>query len=108
MKLTKPQKLMYDMAKVSEGAITVNCSSMLISGKKDESEMQAALNELFRINDALRIRINETDGVVTQYITDFIEREFDVLYFQNKEELDRYADAYSKKAINLTDRKSVV
>jgi len=103
MKLTKPQKLMYDMAKVNGGAITVNCSSMLISGKKGEAEMQAALNELFRLNDALRIRINETDGVVTQYVTDFIEREFDVLYFQNKEELDRYADAYSKKAINLTD-----
>ena len=62
MNLTKPQKLVYDMEKFAGGAIAVICGSMLIRGKKDLSEIKQAVNEIYRINDALRIRIKEEHG----------------------------------------------
>lgn len=103
MNLTKPQKMIYDMVKISGDTIAVNCSSMLITGKKCEEELQTAVNELFRLNDTLRLRINKTEGQVSQYVTDFSKQNFEVLHFTDKAELNNYADVYSKEPIDLTD-----
>lgn len=68
MRLTKPQKSIYDMEKYAGGAIAVICGSMLINGKKEISEIKKAVNELCRLNPALRIRISESNGEVSQDI----------------------------------------
>ena len=96
MNLTKPQKLIYDMEKFAGGTISVICGSMLIDDKKDLSKLKLAVNELYRLNDALRIRICETDNEVSQIVVDYAEQNINVLCFENKSELDAYAKNYSK------------
>ncbi len=101
MNLTKPQKLVYDMEKFAGGAIAVICGSMLIRGKKDLSEIKQAVNEIYRINDALRIRIKEEHGKTSQDIKKYEEREINVLHFENKTELDTYGEIYAKKPFDF-------
>ena len=101
MNLTKPQKLIYDMEKFSGGAISVICGSMLVRGEKDISEIKRAVNEIYRLNDALRIRISENEGEVVQTISEHTEQDIPVLCFENKAELDRYAESYAKVAVDL-------
>lgn len=67
-----------------------------ISWQKDLDELKQAINELYRLNDALRIRINETGGEVHQNVTEYCEQEIEVLSFENKAELDSYAEKYAK------------
>lgn len=101
MKLTKPQKLIYDMEIFSGGAISVICGSMLIRGDKDISEIKIAVKEIYRLNDALRIRISESGGGVSQDICEYIDQDIPVLCFDDKAELDRYAESYAKVAVDL-------
>lgn len=101
MNFTKPQKLIYDMEKFAGGAIAVICGSMIAHGKKDLSEIKKAVNELFRLNTALRMRISENDGEVSQTVCDYAEQDFNVLCFENKAELDSYAEDYAKKPLDF-------
>lgn len=101
MNLTKPQKLIYDMEKFSGGAISVICGSMLARGEKDISEIKRAVNEIYRLNDALRIRVVECDGEVSQNVCEYTKQDIPVLCFENKAELDRYAESYAKVAVDL-------
>ena len=101
MNLTKPQKLIYDMEKFSGGAISVICGSMLTRDEKDISEIKRAVNEIYRLNDALRIRISEDNGEVMQTVSEYTEQDISVLRFDDKAELDRYAESYAKVAVDL-------
>lgn len=96
MNLTKPQQLIYDMEKFSGGAIAMICGSMLSAGEKDLCRLSQVVNEIFRINEALRIRISEVDGNVYQNVTAHSEQEVEVLHFENKEALGAYAEDYAK------------
>lgn len=110
--LTKPQKLIYDMEKFTGGAIAIVCGSMLINTDKSVSEMKKAVNELYRLNDALRIRVTEENGQPYQYLTEYQEQEIEILSFDSKEELDNYASEYAKEPLDfygsLCDIKIVV
>lgn len=112
MNLTKPQKLIYDMEKFTGGAISIVCGSMLISTDKSVDEMKKAVNELYRLNDALRIRVAEKDGQPYQYITEYQEQNIEVLSFNSKEDLDDYASKFAKEPLDfygsLCDIKIVV
>ena len=101
MNLTKPQKLVYDMEKFAGGAIAVICGSMLIKGKSDLSKTRQVVNELYRLNDALRIRISENNGEISQTIRQYSEKEICELCFENKVELDAYAESYAKTPLNF-------
>lgn len=101
MNITKPQKLIYDMEKYAGGAISVICGGMLIRGEKETAEMQAAVNELYRLNDALRIRVSESDGTASQKITEYAEQNIPVLRFESKAELDSYAEKYAKTPLDF-------
>ena len=101
MNLTKPQKLIYDMEKYAQGTISVICGSILSKGEWEVTELKKAVNELYRINDALRIRIEETEGEVCQNICTYIEQEIEVLYFDSKTELDNYAERYTKIPLDM-------
>lgn len=81
MKLTKPQKLIYDMEKFAGGSISIVCGSMLIKTDKSIDEMQKSVNELYRLNDALRIRVSEEDVQPYQYVTEYQEKDIEVLTF---------------------------
>ena len=96
MNLTKPQKLIYDMEKFAGGSIAVICGSMLAPGKRGISELQRAVNEVYRLNNALRIRIIEDAAGTRQSIMEYEERKIEVLRFEDKAELDAYAEKYAK------------
>lgn len=112
MILTKPQKLIYDMEKFTGGTIAIVCGSMLINTDKSADEMKKTVNELYHLNDALRIRVSEENGQPYQYITEYKEQAVEVLSFNNKEELDDYASEYAKEPLDfygsLCDVKIVV
>ena len=112
MNLSKPQKLIYDMEKFTGGAIAIVCGSMLINTDKSVDEMKKTVNELYRLNDALRIRISEENGQPYQFITKYKEQDIEVLTFNSKEELDDFASEYAKEPLDfygsLCDVKIVV
>ncbi len=101
MNLTKPQQLIYDMEKFSGGAIAMICGSMLCDGNKDIYVLRQSVNEIYRINDALRIRVSETDGSLHQKVLEYSEQKIEVLYFGNRQELDTYAKDYAKIPFDL-------
>lgn len=101
LKLIKPQKLIYDMEKFADGSIATVCGSVIIKGEKDITELSNAVNELYRINDALRIKITETDGVPYQTITEYKKQEINVLRFKDKAELNNYAENFAREPMDF-------
>ncbi len=84
------------MEKYAGGSIANVCGCIVIKGKKDISVLTNAVNELYRLNDALRIRISETNGIPYQTVLEYREQEINVLHFEDKAELDSYAEKYAK------------
>lgn len=101
MNLTRPQKLIYDMEKFTGGTIAVLCGAMLVRGEKPLVEIKRAASELCRLNDALRIRIDESEDEVSQVVCDYAERDFSVLRFDTRDALDSYAEKYAKLPLDL-------
>jgi len=99
--LTKPQKLIYDMEKFAGGSVSNVCGSILIKGSKDISVLTNAVNELYRLNDALRIRITETDGVPYQTVLKYKEQKINILRFDKKSDFNFYAEKYAKEPIDF-------
>lgn len=99
--LTKPQKIIYDMEKFAGGSIATVCGGVMINGVKDENILTAAINEIYRINDALRTRITEKDGIPYQTILEYKEQKIPVLRFKDKQELDAYAEKYAKEPMDF-------
>lgn len=99
--LSKSQMQVYDMEKYAGGTISVICGSMLLKGEKDIAVLQAAVNELYRINPVLRTRIVETNNGTMQNIEDYAPQSINVLCFADKLELRAYAEAYAQQPIEL-------
>lgn len=100
--LTKPQQSIYSMEKFSGSSVSVICGSMLIKTSKTVSEMTKAVQEIYRLNDALRIRLTEQKGHTLQYIADYQQQDITVLQFNTKEELDSYSTAFTKVPFDLS------
>lgn len=100
-KLFKSQKVVYDMEKYAGGSIAVICGSLLIEGTRSQAELTDAINGLYRLNPALRTRITETDEGVVQSVLEYTEQDIDILRFNSKDELERYAEDYAKKPLDL-------
>ena len=102
MRVTKPQRLIYDMEKFIGGSISVICGCFLMPGMYDVDTLKNAVNGLFRLNDALRMRIVDTGSEVSQYIEAYTPREIEVLHFGGKKELDDYCDNSARIPFELT------
>ena len=89
------------MEKFIGGAIGVICGSALMDADISVEEAQKAVNEIFRINDALRIRIVDDNGKPQQYVADYAEADIEVLHFGSKAELDSYAAEYAKEPLDF-------
>ena len=74
MKLTKPQKQIYNMESLMNGSIACVCGCMLLDIEKSEEEINNALNVMYSMNDALRIRIQKNGKNFSQYIKEFEEK----------------------------------
>ena len=101
MELTNPQKMIYTMEKFAGGSVAVICGSVLNKGKCDVSALKRALNEIYRINDALRMEIIEDGDGVSQRIRPYQYKEIEVLRFADKEALDTYANAWTREPMDM-------
>lgn len=96
MNLSKPQELIWDMERFAGGSVAVICASTLRAGQQDEASLQAAANELFRRNDALRIRLRVSGSEAEQYIADHVPRHMEALRFSDSAALTAYANHYAR------------
>lgn len=99
--LTKPQRLIYDMEKFAGGSIATICGSIMIEGKQNTETLINAVNELYRLNDALRIRIIEKEGTPFQAINGYTEQQTAVLHFAQRSEFYEYAENYAKESMDF-------
>ncbi len=96
VRLSNPQKLIYDMEKYAGGTVAIVCGSVLLEGEKEPADLIQAVNAIFRCNDALRTRIIEQEGKVSQEVENFQERTINVLQFDSKDALTAFAEEYAK------------
>lgn len=82
----------YASDRVGGAQLWTLCASVLLPRKISDADLQHAANELFRINDELRVRFVEDDAnkAVYQEILPFRERVFDTLTFDSKDDLDAW------------------
>ena len=101
MYLTKPQELIWDMERFAGDSVAVICASVLRNGHRDERNLQHAVNRLFCLNDALRIRIKVQGDNVVQEIAEYKEQQAEVLYFPDAPALEKYAESFAKTPMNI-------
>ena len=89
------------MEKYVGGSIAVICGSILFTTKYEMGKLKRAVNELIRLNDALRIKVTEIDGTVNQEFMDYREKDTEVLAFDSKSDLSAYAEEFAKIPLDL-------
>lgn len=99
--LSKPQRLVYDMEKYAGGSISVICGSVIYKGEKSRQELENAVNHLYQMNDALRMRVICTNEGVKQEVGKFVPHSVETLSFVTKEDLDFFANWYAKEPLDL-------
>ncbi|MBO7677781.1 MAG: hypothetical protein J6S49_09770 [Erysipelotrichaceae bacterium] len=102
--LHRAQMFMYFADKQGAGQAALLTGSVLLPRKIEISKLQDAANELFRENDALRAVFVEKDEKVYQDVEPYVRREFPVLHFDSKEELDKYGEVYGTIPLKLPIR----
>lgn len=102
--LCKQQQDIYDMEKFSGGSISSICGSMIIKGTESEENISEAINNIIKSNDILRIRIHEENNKTFQDFEDFKTQDFEVLYFEDKNRLDIFAERFSKKPMDISKK----
>ena len=100
--LSRAQKAIYKVDKLVGGSTCNICKSILFNKKYPVDEIKHGIINVFRINDALRIRIKDENGEPMQYFTEIYPNDIEVLYFNNKEELDAFGDKWAKEPINIS------
>lgn len=99
--LTNPQKLIYDMHNyLGYGAATIGVD-MMFSGSIDLKVMNTVLNDVCKINDALRIRIDDNAENTKQYVDDFNYKQYDVLKFNSQPKYKQYAQKRAESNVSL-------
>ena len=101
MQLTKPQKQIYDTDKVIGGAVSNICGSIIIEGTIDTVLLKNAVNDLFRLNDSLRIRIMEHNGEPSQSIANYTSKDINILFFESQKQLDDYAQTIAQQPMDI-------
>lgn len=89
------QTYIYMGERQGAGQMFTLCASIVVPRVIDDGKLQAAANELFRINDGLRSRFVEAaDGKVYEETLPYEEQEFEVLHFKSREKLDAWGRIY--------------
>ena len=101
MRLSKPQMLVYNMEKYTGGTVSILCGSILLDKKYDYEVLNNAINRIIEMNPMLRVRIDESDGVPTQHITDYVKTNIEKTSFKNEKELNDYGKKMADKALDF-------
>ena len=99
--LTAQQKAIHDLEKFTGGSVFNICVSTLFPEKHSVDEIKHAIATVFRLNDALRIRIKEENGKTIQYLTDFYPDDAEVLRFKSRDELDKFGEKWACEPIDI-------
>ena len=100
-KLHHNQRMFYFFDKVGAGQGALLTGSVIIPRKIPVSELQAAANEVFRINDQMRVRFVEKEDGVYQEIKPYEKKEFEVMRFESREALHEWCDGYGTIPLTL-------
>ena len=103
MRLSLPQKQIYYMEMFNKDAINVNCGTVLLDKLYDVRKIEKAINEVFRINEALRTKIYMKAGEPHQYFSEYAEKAVEVLYFNSKAEVHSYGQTQAQLPMDLFD-----
>ena len=98
------QKFMYFADRQGAGQALLLCGSITIPHKTEIEKMQEAANQVFCLNNGLRTYFIEKDGTVYQDIRPYEKKEFEVLKFESKEELDAFGKVYATIPLQLDIR----
>ncbi len=99
--LTKPQRLIYETDKFAGGSIATICGSILFEGAEDVQKIKQCINEIYRKNDALRIKITENFDGTKQSVSDCKEKDIEVLYFDNEDAFSTHAQNLSEESMDM-------
>ena len=103
-KLTNPQKNIWNMEQYFKGtAINNICGSVLVKEDTNLKILAQAINKFIENNDSFRTRIKLIDGVPYQYFIDNKTYEFDILNFNNIDELTSYAEKMASKPFEIIE-----
>ena len=100
-KLYNDQDFFYFFDKIGAGQTENITGSMIIPRKEPVSELQAAANEVFRINDQMRVRFVEKEDGVYQEIKPYEKKELEVMRFESREALHEWCDGYGTIPLTL-------
>lgn len=104
--LSNPQMSIWYTEKLyTETSISNIAGTLRINGDIDLSILNAAVNLVVKNNEGLRLRITEASGTPMQYVSDFIERQYDVVDFSNApiEALYKWEEEQSRIPLPMID-----
>ncbi len=101
MQLSSAQKQIYNMEKVVGESVGVICGYVLTQKKYDIKDMIKAINEIYRINDALRIKVVSSSKEPYQYICEYTEKDVDVLFFDSRDALHKFTSIEAESPLNF-------
>ena len=101
MKLTAPQRLIYDAEKYIGGSVSVMCGVMTVERPCPEARVVDAIRRIYRTNDALNLRLDDTGDEPVLYMTDPEEREIPVVRVDDVKELEAIGQAAAVTPFDL-------
>ena len=90
MRLTKAQQSIYDAEKSIGGSISVMCGIMTVEHICSREAVVAAIKEIYRTNDALNLRLDETGPEPRMFLSSGEDRDIPVIEVDDPCELDEY------------------
>lgn len=104
--LTTPQQNLYNLQKFyEETAVSNLCGVIFYRQNQDMELLQKSLNALLKKQTGLRLRFDETNGNIRQYVADYQEEVFPVAGFTTDAEFEAYANDLAKCPISLAGGK---
>ena len=112
MRLTAPQRLVYDAEKTIGGSISVMCGVMTVEHVCPEELVVEAIREIYRTNDVLNLRLDETGEEPVLYQTPAESHDIPVLHVNDPAELEPIGHTAATTPFDLSgplsDLKAVV
>ncbi len=101
MKLTAPQRLIYDAEKYIGSSVSVMCGVMTVERPCPEARVVDAIRQIYRTNDALNLRLDDTGDEPVLYMTDPEAREIPVVRVDDVKELEAIGQAAAVTPFDL-------
>ncbi len=102
--LTNPQTSIWLVEQYYKDTTINNiCASGLVYENVDIELMKKAINNVIKQNDAFRIHIIQDGGNVKQYIAEFQEHQFDIVYVKDENESKEFEKQEAVQKLNILD-----